>query len=67
MKTRQTNNKLNKTNEKGENARDKYQVRALLSFPSTTRVACQRERERETERGGGRGKVGYLAALSINN
>lgn len=59
MKTRQTNNELNEK-EKGENARDKYQVRALLSFPSKR---GWRVRERE----GGREKVGYLAALSINN
>lgn len=46
MKTRQTNNKLNKrgTNEKGENARDKYQVRALLSFPSNEGGVSERER-----------------------
>lgn len=62
MKTRQTNNELNKK-EKGENARDKYQVRALLSFPSK-RGWRVRERAREI---GGREKVGYLAALSINN
>lgn len=47
MKTRQTNNELNEK-EKGENARDKYQVRALLSFPSNE--GGDRERERGEKR-----------------
>lgn len=48
MKTRQTNNELNEK-EKGENARDKYQVRALLSFPSNE--GGERKRKRGRERG----------------